>query len=903
MIPLKLQLKNFISYGSQVQTINFEPYHLICLSGKNGHGKSALLDAITWSVWGQARKSGTSTKADEGLLRLGQSNMMVSLDFISHNTTYRIRREYSVISSKAIAQLDFGIIDPKTGHMRSLTDKTIRTTQEKINQTIGLDYDSFINSAFIRQGHSNEFSKKSARERKEILANILGLDRYEEMRKRAAEKARNLMQEKEVLAKSLESTLKELEQKSIVLTQLSEIDSQLVLIKKNEESLEGIHKTLEMQKKQLEEYRQIHTRDKLLSDQLTKSIYEQSQLFLSKTHEFRAVLRQSTTLQALSSIEEERELCAKWMQELHIKMSNYRALAHQFSLVKEQVQSLREKIIHEYNAAIQELTKTISHDEVSLQHLSQTVLAHQKNKIQLDTDLKKIKNALGVLKAELDKNDKIEDELLIQEKSFDKRKNFYHKYVAFGNSLKKEFDENKEKNELLAMADAQCPLCEQEISQDACSTLKERLAQKNSLYQHQLLRVTRLLKTMKEMLLQQHEMIAQLKQKQLEKQTHLAQHQELERRYHEYQQQCHLTQKALDEAELAMDKTKHSLSALQDQAKRYNSVDTAILERPDYQEKMAELKKIEVLIHEQGEVEKEYHRATQRLSQLVQMSQQHQTLRTQLALQQTRKQEIHELNRTIKKLKIELSEFKKSIAAVDLNRQELSLQEGERNHATQLKELALEKENLLQQKGGLENHKRLLEGKENNTHADREKIKVLLDASFEYQAIAQALSKEGIQALLIEESIPEIEQQANHLLAKLTDNQAHLTIESLRDLKSGSTRETLDIKISDALGIRPYEMFSGGEAFRIDFALRIAISKLLARRAGASLQLLVIDEGFGSQDEEGLAHIMDALYKIQEDFSKIVIVSHLSSMKDQFPVHFMVQKTAQGSSIRVIEQG
>ncbi|MEX0672271.1 MAG: SbcC/MukB-like Walker B domain-containing protein, partial [Candidatus Babeliales bacterium] len=107
----------------------------------------------------------------------------------------------------------------------------------------------------------------------------------------------------------------------------------------------------------------------------------------------------------------------------------------------------------------------------------------------------------------------------------------------------------------------------------------------------------------------------------------------------------------------------------------------------------------------------------------------------------------------------------------------------------------------------------------------------------------------------------------------------------------------------DAVGIRPYEMFSGGEAFRIDFALRIAISKLLARRAGTSLQTLIIDEGFGSQDEEGLSHIMDALYKIQDDFSKIIIVSHLPSMKNQFPVHFIVEKGAQGSSVTICEQG
>ena len=173
----------------------------------------------------------------------------------------------------------------------------------------------------------------------------------------------------------------------------------------------------------------------------------------------------------------------------------------------------------------------------------------------------------------------------------------------------------------------------------------------------------------------------------------------------------------------------------------------------------------------------------------------------------------------------------------------------------------------------------------------------------DYKIIAQAFSKDGLQALLIEEAIPEIEAEANTLLSRLTDNTAQLLIDPIKDLKNGGIKETLDIKISDQVGIRSYEMFSGGEAFRIDFALRIALSKLLARRSGAMLQTLIIDEGFGSQDDDGLALIMDCLYKIQDDFSKIIIVSHLPSMKDQFPVHFNIMKNSQGSFVAVTEQG
>ena len=115
-------------------------------------------------------------------------------------------------------------------------------------------------------------------------------------------------------------------------------------------------------------------------------------------------------------------------------------------------------------------------------------------------------------------------------------------------------------------------------------------------------------------------------------------------------------------------------------------------------------------------------------------------------------------------------------------------------------------------------------------------------------------------------------------------------MESLRDLKTGGTRETLDIKISDELGERSYELYSGGEAFRIDFSIRIALSKLLARRTGTRLKTLVIDEGFGTQDAEGLDHLVEAIQAISGDFEKILIITHVESLKQAFPVRIEVTK-------------
>ena len=175
MIPLKLTLQNFLSYGPKIQTVDFTSYRLICLSGKNGHGKSALLDAITWALWGQARKTSNMSKPDHGVIHLGQANTMVIFDFMFNNITYRVRRVFSVKYGKPHAHIDFGTLDTATDYFHALTEKTMRKTQERIDTIIGLSYDSFINSCFLRQGQSNEFSKKSPKERKEVLATILGI--------------------------------------------------------------------------------------------------------------------------------------------------------------------------------------------------------------------------------------------------------------------------------------------------------------------------------------------------------------------------------------------------------------------------------------------------------------------------------------------------------------------------------------------------------------------------------------------------------------------------------------------------------------------------------------------------------------------------------------------------------
>lgn len=162
-----------------------------------------------------------------------------------------------------------------------------------------------------------------------------------------------------------------------------------------------------------------------------------------------------------------------------------------------------------------------------------------------------------------------------------------------------------------------------------------------------------------------------------------------------------------------------------------------------------------------------------------------------------------------------------------------------------------------------------------------------------------AFSKRGVPAMIIETAVPELERTANELLSRMTDGRMAVRIETQREIKSGDLREALDIIISDELGTRSYDLYSGGESFRINFAIRIALSRLLARRAGAQLRSLFIDEGFGSQDARGREQLVAAINSIQDDFDLILVITHIDEMKDAFPARIEVEKTPQGSRYRL----
>ena len=152
---------------------------------------------------------------------------------------------------------------------RAIDGDTIAQTQQKIIDVLHMDYTTFTNSAYLRQGHADEFTTSSPAKRKQVLVNILGLTYYDGFESQA----RDIVKQREMLraqlAVSIADINRELAQKPEAEVELSKTQADLGIIEKSLKEQETMLNDLRRQKELLES-----KRARLL--QLEKNIAERS---------------------------------------------------------------------------------------------------------------------------------------------------------------------------------------------------------------------------------------------------------------------------------------------------------------------------------------------------------------------------------------------------------------------------------------------------------------------------------------------------------------------------------------------------------------------------------------------------------------------------------------------------
>ncbi len=1018
MVPVELKLSNFLSYGAEPQTLDFSQFHVACLSGKNGQGKSALLDAITWVLWGEARKSSGGHKPDEELLRIGARRMQVELVFDVESVRYRVMRAYSrsATGKTSKAEMELQVLDTGTEEGRPITQASIRESQNYLNDILGLDYRTFINSAFLLQGRSDEFTKKKPNERKEILGRILNLEKYDRLAAMARERQRRLSDEMDVLKREIDRLILALEPEAnwkeaskALADELKEKQDQFSNVRQKEaelvERLGGIDVQIKAAESivatlnRLAEQKAIQENEKV---QLDQKILNARQL-VERADEIEAHYAQLNALvEERESLESSRELYRGVERLLDQKKNDLQQ--HQMEL-KQRIHQL--ELECKVNAeALEENKQRVGNKEkyqadleearaakirVDQEKQNRSAIDHIKQQIAglENTVVGRRESVLGQLSslqerhARLDHVDKDREILMQQQASCesDSRRlallnqeleEITNKGQGWAERIKSLEGEiaalTREQDKVAAqmrqlkdVSTSRCPTCGSELTEghrdEVASQLREQLNDLAS-------KIRGNEEEIKECGSERDAMREAYKVKKDEAKTLEGTSGELAKireRIKTFAAQSE--ERTALEAQIAGLKTR-----IDDRS--YASEEYARLESLGH--KLAQLRPANDTFEQDSFKANQIVRYEEHLRNILHAEGRRESLLTQIELQKQQvanlrvkidegdqvkafRTEIVDLEGRLKSVGFDPVRFeavRQEIKLLDnahstfkdlMNaRQNLSEWQGQQKRISEhlghlekeireqtakrealkevlqvkdmleaeLKDIQFNREEsekalqILQVQSG-EMSARLEQAKQNRSQL-KEHRKTIKDVRAEegiYRKLRRAFSKQGIPSLIIEQSLPEIEERANLLLDQLADGKMRVNLETLKDKKTGGTRETLEIIITDEQGVpRPYETFSGGEAFRVNFALRIALSQMLAERNGVRIRTLGIDEGFGTQDEDGIQNLIEALQVIQEDFDKILVITHLDRLKEAFPVRIEVEKhPAEGSRFTLFQ--
>lgn len=203
MRPLRLELEGFGSYRLP-QNVSFDDLSLFAIAGPTGAGKTLLLDAITYALYGQTARLGN--RGLDVLISPGAERLLVALEFEGatggvHRVLRTAERKASgsVVRNTVVERLD------EIAKWRRLPEsERLREADALLESIIGLDYDAFSRAVLLPQGRFDQFLHGDASKRRELLKTLLGLGRLDDMREAAGARRQRVDAEAVALRNLLE---------------------------------------------------------------------------------------------------------------------------------------------------------------------------------------------------------------------------------------------------------------------------------------------------------------------------------------------------------------------------------------------------------------------------------------------------------------------------------------------------------------------------------------------------------------------------------------------------------------------------------------------------------------------------------------------------------------------------
>ncbi len=989
MIPLKLEISNFLSYR-ETAVLQFDGIHLACISGANGAGKSSILDSMTWALFGQSR-----SRSDDDLVNrlsaIDDKTAEVRLEFELEGTVYRVTRSKR---RNKTGQLELQI-GAGENQWKTLTEGKLRDTQAAIENLLRMNYDTFINASFLLQGKADEFTTKTPNRRKEILADLLGVSIWEQYRELAVAQRKVEETKRDVLDAQIGEIEEELAQEAARQTAVAEAQTALEAIAERLADKEALLQQLRRAETAVQQHKQLVdslatnlNRGKTQLDSLQRSQAQRQQ----ERDGYTAVLQTAAQINASYAqwqaadatfqswqdradqfnrleqgkrpyevaIAQEKSRLTQQQAELEAQAQRADAATVEQETVqgalvtaKAALTELETKLAaltaqetewHQLRTALQkqESEREAQNRELNrLQNLARRMAGLSEEETAVSQNLQAAQQQISDLTAQL-------AVLSQQEQAVSAAQAEKVGLESSQPALKEQMNRLKARmGQLEAETGGSCPLCGQELTIDHRAQVLAELQAEGGDMGERFRNNRQTIETLTAQLAELSRVVAQRPQLEKSHQTQQQRQAQAQARLDEISQSLAEWEagEAARLAELEVALAEDNLAELRAQVV---VLGTAVQAKPSMETerrqqeqcvandeaRLAELNRLMAdwvaagqdqlaAVRQQltsGDFAAEAQAAlaglNAELAELGYDAEAHaaaRQARAELADAPEQFQQLRQAEAAVKPLEDALAEGRQRI-----EEQTESLAELTQQHETAAAELA----QMMADGGDLRGVEReVFDLREAQIAANQKvavaqnRLEVLADQRQRQKQLAEhrravrqqiqrlkllekACGKSGVQALLIEQALPEIEERANELLDRLTGGEMRVSFETQRQLKSrDGLAETLDIHIQDSAGERPYDNYSGGEQFRVNFAIRLALSQLLAKRAGARLQTLVIDEGFGSQDPNGRQRLVEAINTIQGDFRRILVITHIDELRDVFPNRIEVRKTAMGSQI------
>lgn len=908
MIPEELHLRNFLSHRET--DLDLRGIHIASLVGDNGAGKSALLDAITWVVWGRSR---APFGREDDLIFHGETSLEVEFVFLMPfqggvEQRYRILRRREHRGRRALStQLDFQI-EGETG-WRILTAGSIRETQNRIIEHLGLDYDTFINSAYLRQGHADEFTVQTPAQRKHVLSAVLGLDRWSEYQ----ERAKSLLASYQGELKAVNTRLEEIEselahkpeyERALVIAEtdvetaefhLREVQDQVDAFTRAQEQAAGLRRQIEDLDNRLRQESERLTRLETDQDNLRERLEFYEDLLAKADVIERLYSDYQTLLNDERALGEKLSKIARLQQK---KAQHENDLAKAREIIDRKLRDIQmsataqERIIQEQRTQL-ERTLGELHSKVTL--LEERL--PDENTLQAFDAAQQRLAEFDVLSQKLD-----EFRLHLRENEVEQSR-----LNELNRQYRAQMSEAKVRMNALGETAALCPLCNQPLSESHREHLLEEISLEGKVMGDTFRSNTSRLQALSDEQVLLHERIHNLE---LDLRLRPAQEQLVARMQQQLEQgeqareRTLLLRKDALELEQKLDGEQYateervSLHLMIDDLKQVQSQVDSLQYAPEIRDALDSVySELDVLGYDAS-----YHEQVKsKVQALRQVEEKHRELenartgshREQALLTRLsediniQQQRILALENDQEHCRNTLDELQPLLArGAELTK---LLAENRKSAVTKRQFLGVTKQNLA-----------VLDTLEKRSADFHDKRSELAQYVGTYTELRDAFGVNGIPAMIIEHTLPELEREANRILQQLTGGRMHVRFDTQRETKTGNLRETLDIIISDEKGTRPYENFSGGEQFRANFAIRVALSRLLARRSGVRLRSLFIDEGFGSLDADGRQRLVEAIKTVQDSFQLIMVITHIDELREAFPTQILVTKSDAGSVVEVV---